>query len=121
MALLGKKSNKNEKDKNKNDTEDKKAKFSEDLTWVILKPHISEKSLVLTDKKVYVFEIDKNANRTQVKKAIKQIYNVEPIKVNISIMPRKRKMSWKTRKIGISKQVKKAYVYLKKDDSISFV
>ena len=92
---------------------------TQDLSWVILSPRITEKSMLLTDKKVYVFDVHKDANKILVKQAIKQIYNVDPVKVRIAVMPRKKVFSWKTRKTGYKGGGKKAYVYLSEKDSIN--
>lgn len=50
---------------------------------VIIKPVISEKSMDDAQAKKYTFKVDPRANKTQVKLAVEEIFNVEVAKVNI--------------------------------------
>jgi large subunit ribosomal protein L23 len=92
---------------------------SADLTWVLLKPRITERAAFLSEKKVYVFEVAEKANKRQIKEAITLKFGVAPIKVNTvnqtpkSVVRRGRA----TTKPGF----KKAYVYLNQNDTIEFV
>lgn len=57
----------------------------------IIEPITTEKSTMLSDKGKYVFRITKNATKVDVKKAIKQIYDADTEKVNITqIRPKSR-------------------------------
>ncbi len=63
----------------------------------------------------YVFKVNKSANKNDVKAAIKYIYNVDPLKVNISIVKyKKRSQRWMVRK-----SYKKAIVKLDSKDKIN--
>ncbi len=87
---------------------------------VIKKPRITEKSGLQAEKLgVYTFEVMPRANKKSVAKAVKEIYKVIPVKINIVNLPAKIIVSRgkKGRKAG----VKKAIVYLKKGDKIEFV
>lgn len=87
---------------------------------VILMPRITEKAGDLSQKSnAYTFEIIPSASKDDVIRAVKSIYKVAPIKVNIINLPRKRIFS--RGKKGWSGGVKKAVVYLKKDDKIEFI
>jgi large subunit ribosomal protein L23 len=87
---------------------------------VIKKPRITEKSGVKAESQnVYTFEVLKSATKTTVKEAIKDIYKVTPIKINIVNLPEKKVTS--RGKIGRKQSVKKAVVYLKKGDKIAFI
>ncbi len=86
---------------------------------VLRRPTITEKASALAEKNVYVFEVDKRTNKIMVKQAIKEIYNVSPIKVNIVNSPSKRVFSKGIR--GVKSGKKKALVYLKKGDSIEII
>ena len=44
---------------------------------VIKRPVITEKSVLEMDNKKYTFEVDKRANKTQIKYAIEEIFDVE--------------------------------------------
>ena len=91
------------------------------LAGIIARPRITEKAVELSGKNVYTFEVHKDATKLDVKEAVKSIYNVTPVSVNI-VNKRPRKYSSRTRGRVISeKGMKKAYVYLKQGDSINLV
>ncbi len=84
---------------------------------VIIRPIITEKSMRdnAADNKVY-FEVKKGANKTQVAQAIKEIYNIEPEKVNIvNVHPKTRRVG---RYEGKTNAYKKAIVKLPAGESI---
>lgn len=87
---------------------------------LISRPRITEKSSDASHRlNAYTFEIRSDTSKTDVSKAIKELYKVNPIKVNVINLPRKRILS--RGKKGWSGGVKKAVVYLKKDDKIEFI
>lgn len=87
---------------------------------VLRAPWMSEKALIGTEKGVYVFAIAKTANKQDVAKAIELTYKVKPVKVRIVNLPAKT-VSLRTRRgIGTRARRHKAYVYLKKGDTIQF-
>ncbi len=83
---------------------------------VIKRPRITEKAAIASEKNVYVFEISKTATKASVKAAVKELYKVTPIAVNIAKTPAKEVMV-RGRK-GTQSGVVKAYVTLKKGDKI---
>jgi len=91
----------------------------EDLSWVVINPRITEKSAFLTGDRGYTFNVSPRANKIQIKKAIKQIYGVDVVKVTTSTKS-PRKTLKRGRKVHI-KGAKKAVVFLKKGDKIEFV
>lgn len=98
-----------------------KSNFSQNLSAVLIRPRITEKATFQAEKNVYVFEIMKDATKKDVILAIEHFYKVKPIKVNMTKIPSKIRMSRKTRKKGVKSEGKKAYVFLKKDDRIEIV
>jgi large subunit ribosomal protein L23 len=88
-----------------------------DSTDVIVKPLISEKSAMLAGANQYVFVVRKGANRLQVRAAIKQMYNVSPVSVNI-LNVRGKKVRFGRRQ-GKRSDWKKAIVTLDKGQSIN--
>jgi large subunit ribosomal protein L23 len=87
---------------------------------IIKRPRITEKSGIQAEASaVYTFEVTECANKKSVAKAIKEIYKVTPVKVNITNLPMKKVFS--RGKAGQKSGVKKAVVYLKKGDKIEFV
>ncbi len=88
-----------------------------DLYDVIKKPIVTEKAEALRRNNCYVFEVQLDANKVQVARAIKQIFGVTPEKVNI--VNRRAKEKRNRRGAGYTGRKKKAYVYLKKNDKIT--
>ena len=124
MAIFGKKEKKTEKKtapKKKvvaQKTSDKKT-TSADLTWVLIKPRITERAAILSEKKVYVFEVADKANKKQIKEAIIKKFGVVPVKINTVVA--KPKAVVRRGRLGAKAGFKKAYVYLDKADTINFV
>ncbi len=92
---------------------------TKDLSSIIVRPRITEKASVVSAQNVYTFEISKDATKSLIKKAIKEIYNVTPVRVNMLSIPSKKVMS--RGKPGVKKGSRKAYVQLKDGDKIEFV
>ncbi len=89
---------------------------------VELVPRISEKTFAQSkDLNVYVFNVPSQANKMDVKAAVEKQFRVTVTKVNVVVAKGKVKRSVQKRKQptdGIRKDAKKAYVTLKKGDSI---
>jgi large subunit ribosomal protein L23 len=83
---------------------------------VIVSPRITEKATYVQQDNAYVFEISSVATKRQVHQAIRELYKVEPRKINIAKNPSKRVFIRGKR--GVKTGVKKAYVYLKDGDRI---
>ncbi|HIV79806.1 MAG TPA: 50S ribosomal protein L23 [Candidatus Avanaerovorax faecigallinarum] len=77
---------------------------------VIIKPVISERSMDLAQQKKYTFKVAKDANKTQVKLAVEEIFGVEVKKVNIMNIDGKVKRMG--RNVGKTSSYKKAIVTL---------
>ncbi len=92
-----------------------------DLTAVIKGPRITEKSVTQGDKNVYTFTIDRAATKFLVHDAIKALYGVTPVKVNIVNKAPALRLSGSKNRMVKESGMKKAYVYLKKGDTINLV
>ncbi len=77
---------------------------------VIIKPVISEKSMDDAQNKKYTFKVAVDANKTQVKLAVEEIFGVEVAKVNI--MNVKGKAKRMGRYEGMTSASRKAIVTL---------
>ncbi|MBK5262835.1 MAG: 50S ribosomal protein L23 [Peptostreptococcaceae bacterium] len=77
---------------------------------VIIKPVISETSMDNAQVKKYTFKVATNANKTEVKKAIEEIFEVQVDKVNIMNVRGKIKRMGKN--VGKTSATKKAIVTL---------
>ncbi len=86
---------------------------------VLIAPRITEKAARVSDDRVYTFDVAPRATKTDIIKAIKAVYNVTPIKVNVSSIPTKR--VYRQKHIGVKRGGRKAYVFLKKGDKIEFI
>lgn len=80
---------------------------------IILRPVITEKTSDFMAENKYVFAVDKKANKTEVKLAIEEIFDVDVKKVNITQMPSKPKTYG--RYSGYTKSWKKAIITLTAD------
>ena len=86
---------------------------------ILKNPRITEKAAALSTQNCYTFDVPKNATKNEIAKAIKAEYKVTPVAVRTVTIPTKRVFP-RTRKgkIGTTGGGKKAYVYLKKGDTI---
>ena len=83
---------------------------------VLLAPVISEKSYGLLDENKYTFLVRPDANKTQIKIAVEQVFNVKVLDVNTLNRQGKRK---RTRSgFGRRKDTKRAIVSLVPGDRI---
>ena len=78
---------------------------------VILKPVITEKSMDDAAMRKYTFKVAEDANKTEVKLALEEIFGIEIEKVNI--MNVKGKLKRMGRSVGRTPDSKKAIVTLK--------
>ena len=80
---------------------------------IIRKPVISERSMADAENKKYTFKVDVRANKTQVKDAVEEIFDVEVKKVNIMNVKGKDKRMGRNK--GMTAATKKAIVTLTDD------
>ena len=80
---------------------------------VILAPIITENSMDMAADKKYVFKVASTSNKTEVRKAIEEIFGVDVAKVNIMNVSGKRKRLGRT--FGTTSSYKKAVVTLTPD------
>ncbi len=89
-----------------------------------LKPRLSEKTYKLSNNRVYVIDVPKNANKLSVKRAIETQYEVKVIKLNITNIAGKAKRTIvkNGRKVykGRNSDFSKAYVTLAENNSLPF-
>ena len=85
-------------------------------TFIIKEPHIAEKATSLNTLGKYVFIVAPSATKSEVKKAVKELYRVDATAVNIVNLPGKtrRYRGVKSKRSG----VKKAIVTLKEGQKI---
>ncbi len=84
---------------------------------IVIRPILTEKTLTLRDKyNQYVFEVAKDANKIEIKKAIEELFKVHVEKVRVINV--KGKVKRLRRAPGKTRSWKKAIVTLKAGDSI---
>jgi large subunit ribosomal protein L23 len=88
-----------------------------DLFQVVRRPLLTEKST--TKKEAFnevAFEVDRRANRAEVKAAVQTLFKVKVLRVNLIQMPGKKKRVG--RKVGRTPDWKKALVRLAPGETI---
>ncbi|HEX8591262.1 MAG TPA: 50S ribosomal protein L23 [Candidatus Paceibacterota bacterium] len=89
------------------------------LAHTLKRPWFSEKAFIGTENGVYVFEVPASATKPEIKAAVEKFYSVTPRQIRVVNLPAK-KVSLRTRRgTGSRARRHKAYVYLKKGDTIS--
>jgi large subunit ribosomal protein L23 len=83
---------------------------------ILIRPVVSEKSYALLAANKYTFRIHPDANKTQVRSAVEDVFGVRVLDVrtvNVRSKPKRRGVS-----AGRTREWKKAVVQLHQDDSI---
>jgi large subunit ribosomal protein L23 len=81
---------------------------------VLRRPVITEKNTMLNAEGKYIFEVARDANKMDVKRAVEEIFNVEVAKVNvINVHGKMRRSLGRRRTMGLTRSWKKAIVTLK--------
>ncbi len=83
-------------------------KFAYDI---IRRPVITEQSMAGLENNKYVFEVARDANKIEIRKAVEEIFGVKVASVNTLTVPGKEKRMGAGRP-GMTKAWKKAYVQL---------
>jgi large subunit ribosomal protein L23 len=83
---------------------------------VILAPVISEKSYSLLDENAYTFRVHPNANKTEIRRAVEQIWGVKVL--NVNTINRKGKTKRFRFVAGKRPDTKRAIVKLAEGDKI---
>ncbi len=91
----------------------------QDLSHVLLGPRITEKATFASGVGAYVFNVATSANKKQIASAVKATYDVTPHAVRIVNIRPKMVRNMRTGKRGVKQGGKKAYVYLKKGETIT--
>lgn len=89
------------------------------ISEVLLRPTITEKSTLLQEEGQYTFVVAPKANKTLVKQAVEQNFNVKVLNVNITLNRGKRKRYGPRSKKR--PDVKKAVVTLQPGDRIELI
>ena len=88
---------------------------------IIIRPVVTEKVASLSESGTYAFFVRPRATKHSVIDAVEAVYGVRPVRVNISKNAPKKKrirVRGREREYGITAERKKAYVFLKRGDTI---
>ncbi|MDR2670716.1 MAG: 50S ribosomal protein L23 [Oscillospiraceae bacterium] len=80
---------------------------------ILLRPIITERSMEAVDQKKYVFEVARDANKIEIRKAVEEIFGVTVLSVNTINMQGKEKRQGAH--IGRRSAWKKAIIRLRPD------
>jgi large subunit ribosomal protein L23 len=90
----------------------------DDSRDIILSPVVSEKSYAAVQNKRYSFFVDIRAKKSEIKRAIEEVFKVKVLKIStINIRSKPKRLG---RSLGTSSRKKKAVVTLSKKDKIDF-
>ena len=89
------------------------------MKTIIKNGRVTEKASNALAQNVYIFDVEKSANKTEIKKAVFSLYKIKPVKVNILSIPTKEVFT--RGKKGVRGGGRKAYVYLKEGDKIEII
>ncbi|MEW5761929.1 MAG: 50S ribosomal protein L23 [Bacillota bacterium] len=87
-----------------------------DVRDVIIRPVVTEKSMALLEQNKYTFLVHPQANKTEIKKAVEELFKVKVLKVNT--LRRPGKMKRVRRVAGMTPETKRAVVTLRPGDKI---
>ncbi len=120
MALFSKKIKKGEtKAENEKSLALRSLSGAGDLSHILQHARITEKATMHSTDSVYTFDVATFANKKDIMKAVQAIYKVTPRMVRVVTVPEKKKRNMRTGRIGIKRGGKKAYVYLKRGETIT--
>lgn len=54
-----------------------------DKYQIVKRPIVTEKTTKLSEKNKYTFEVDKNANKIEIKNAVEELFKVKVVSVNV--------------------------------------
>ncbi len=86
---------------------------------VLIKPLITEKSTLLRATSTYAFEVRRDANKIQIKQAVKDIFKADVTQCKIIVVKPKKKALKNRRGYGKTAFLKKAMVTIKSGQTIS--
>ena len=92
------------------------------MSGIIHRPIVTEKMTAMQDRQQYAFEVDQDANKHEIKRAVEKKFNVTVNSVRTLVNKGKAKaqMTRRGRFEGRTRHWKKAIVTLKEGDKIEF-
>jgi large subunit ribosomal protein L23 len=87
------------------------------LADLVLRPIVTEKATLLLEQNQYVFDVQPQATKPEIKAAIESLFDVKVVGINTLRLPRKKRRVG--RFVGYKAQYKRAVVTLAEGDSIT--
>jgi len=84
---------------------------------ILIEPVLSEKANQLREQGKYVFKVAQSATKTQIKEAVRKLFNVNPVSCTTMVVGGKPKRL--RYRAGYTSTWKKAIVRLSKDEKIA--
>lgn len=100
-------------------SETRKETEAVDIQRILKAPHVTEKATALAKNNQYIFRVNLKTNKTEIKKAVENLYDVDVISVKIINIPRKRRRLGRIS--GWRKGYKKVIVKLKEGQKIEIL
>ena len=85
---------------------------------ILQRARITEKASMAAEVGVYVFNVAADATKRDIIRAVHSLYKVTPRKVAVLPVPAKKVRHMRSGRIGVKSGGKKAYVYLKKGETL---
>ena len=95
----------------------KKKEHTPKVYDILIRPYLKEKSNDLKEKGYYTFEVNSDANKGDIRRAVEEIFKVSVIKVNVMNCIGK-KVTQFGQSLGVRNTWKKAIIRLKEGDTI---
>lgn len=119
MALFSKNTKKTDAGETKTSVVVSQMRVAPAVTALLKSPRITEKATAAALESIYVFDVAPAATKRDIIMAVRALYKVNPRKVTIAAVPTKGVRNARTGIAGKKGGGKKAYVYLKKGETIS--
>jgi large subunit ribosomal protein L23 len=85
---------------------------------IILRPMVTEKTTRLTEDNAFVFQVHPQSNKTQIKAAVEELFNVKVLEVRTqNRLGKARRHKFR---MGRTKPIKKAIIKLHEEDRLEF-
>lgn len=85
---------------------------------ILKRPIVTEKSMGKSRDGEYVFEVEKSANKNQIRNEVESLFKVKVLRVKTIVVKGKTKRSGKTRQQTKKSDWKKAFIQVGKDQKI---
>ena len=89
------------------------------IAQVLKHARITEKASMHQSEGVYTFDVMEGATKREIMQAVFALYKVTPRMVRVVRVPSKVRRSARTGKMGVKRGGRKAYVFLKKGETIT--